>query len=141
MDWSAKKTHFQLSAWFNALYGLFNLSGALLFFVVFGGFGLLFGGIGFATLQIPLVFGGGFFLFFGLVIAGLVAIPFVMNLIAAVGLAWFPDELWTVVVGVVAAMMSLPIFPHGTLLGMHTMFVVFWDPLTQAATSSRSPGT
>lgn len=132
MDWYQRETHQQLGAWFNGLYALFNLGGALLFFAVFGGFGLLFGGIGAATLALPAAFAGAGFFFIGVFVAGLIALPFIVNLIAAVGLGFYPDEMWTTVVAVLAAMLSIPVVPIGTLLGMHTLLVVFWDPIMTA---------
>ncbi len=141
MDWNDKKTHLQLGAWFNALYGLFNLTGALFFFAIFGGFGALFGSIGIATLAVPAALVGLLFFALGLLISVLIALPFLVNIAAAVGLAWYPDEVWTSVVSIIAALLALPVFPFGTLLGIHTFVVVLWEPLMSASGPSKQSAT
>ena len=132
MDWNSKQTHQQLAAWFNGLYALFNLASAATVLLIFGGMGALFAGIGVATFAPPLVIFGGAFIAFGLLITALIAVPFVINFAAGLGLAWYPDEMWTTVIAVVGALIAIPVFPIGTMLGLHTLGVVLWDPIAES---------
>ncbi|NCG19819.1 MAG: hypothetical protein GWP91_12495 [Rhodobacterales bacterium] len=137
MDWNSKQTHQQLGAWFNGLYALFNLASAAIIFLVFGGLGALFAGIGVTTFSPPLVIFGGGFVIFGLLITVLVAVPFVLNFVTAIGLAWYPDEMWTTVVSVIGALIAIPVFPIGTMLGCHTLGVVLWEPLAESRANNK----
>lgn len=129
MQWHDRQTHIRLNAAFNIIYGLVNLGGALTLFLVFGGLGALVGGIGVATLALPAALFGALFVLIGVVGAVTVSLPFIANLVAAYGLVEAPDAVWTVVAAVIAALFMLPMFPLGTLLGVHTLVVVFWDAL------------
>ncbi len=140
MDWQSKETHRMLGAWFNGLYAMFNLAGAAVFLLAFGGFGLIFAAVGVGTFQPPLVIFGAAFAVLGALITAFIAVPFLANFGTAIGLAWYPDEMWTTVVGVVGALIALPVFPIGTLLGLHTLGVICWEPLQQAQTKREPPG-
>ena len=129
MHWHERQTHLRLNAAFNIAYGLFNLFGALTLFLLFGGLGALVGAIGLTTLALPAVLVGVLFVMVAVLGAVSVSLPFLLNLVAAYGLVEAPNAVWTVVASVIAAALMLPVFPLGTLLGAHTLLVVFWDAL------------
>ena len=137
MDLADRQTHLVLSAAFNLLYGAFNVTTALLLFIVFGGLGSLVTAIGVSTLALPAAVVGLVFVAVGVLGGMLVAAPFLVNILAAGLLLRAPDSVWTTATAVVAALLSLPVFPLGTALGVHTLVAVFWNKGATRAAASR----
>ncbi len=129
IDWSDRNTHRTLNAAMNGIYGVVNMGAAAIVFTVFGAIGAICVLAGVGTLQIPAVIVGLCFGALGMGIAALVAAPFVVNVVAAYGLANHEHAAWTVVAALLSAALSVLQFPLGTALALHTGAVVFWEPL------------
>ena len=123
------ETHVKVLGILNMVSGIFGLCGALVLMVVFGGVVGVLGvsGDGDAAVALPLV---------GLTGTALVIFALATSLPAViVGYGLFRFRPWARIAGLVLSIVSLIVFPFGTLLGLYGLWVLFSSETERLFTS------
>ncbi len=113
------ETHVKVLGILNIISGAFGLCGALLLMVVFGGTASLVAieGDPDAAIALPIL---------GLTGMALVIFAVLMSLPALIiGFGLYNVRPWARVAGIVLSIVSLIVFPFGTLLGVYGLWVLF----------------
>lgn len=106
------RTHVKIIAWLYIISGALGFMGALLagIFISMGGW---ISGDRTAILVLTII---------SLVIGGIIAALAVPSVIAGIGL--LGQRNWARVLAIIVAILNLPAFPIGTLLGAYTLYVM-----------------
>jgi hypothetical protein len=113
------ETHVKVLGILNIISGLFGLCGALVLMLVFGGASAAVGASGDpdAVIALPII---------GLTGMALVIFALLMSLPALViGWGLYNLRPWARIAGIVLSIVSLVVFPMGTLLGAYGLWVLF----------------
>src|ERR671918_1342988 len=113
------ETHVKVLGILNIISGAFGLCGALVLMLVFGGASVAVGASGDAdaAVALPII---------GLTGMALVIFAVVMALPALIiGYGLYRLRPWARVLGIVLSLVSLIVFPWGTLLGIYGLWVLF----------------
>ena len=113
------ETHVKVLGILNIISGAFGLFGALVLMVIFGGTAGLVAADGDAdaAIALPIIGLTGFAL---VVFAVIVSLPAVI-----IGWGLYRFRPWARVLGIVLSIVSLIVFPFGTLLGVYGLWVLF----------------
>lgn len=113
------ETHVKVLGILNIIGGAFGLCGALVLMLVFGGASAAVGASGDpdAAIALPII---------GLTGMALVTFAVLMSLPAVIiGYGLYNVRPWARIAGIVLSIVSLIVFPFGTLLGVYGLWVLF----------------
>lgn len=127
------ETHVKVLGILNIISGAFGLCGALLLIVVFGGTAGLVAmdGDPDAAIALPILGLTGFAV---VVFAVLMSLPAVI-----VGYGLYRLRPWARVAGIVLSIVSLIVFPFGTVLGVYGLWVLFSKDAERLFTGAQVP--
>jgi hypothetical protein len=127
------ETHVKVLGILNIISGAFGLCGALLLMVVFGGTAGLVAmdGDPDAAIALPILGLTGFAV---VVFAVLMSLPAVI-----VGYGLYRLRPWARIAGIVLSIVSLIVFPFGTVLGVYGLWVLFSKEAERLFTGAQVP--